>query len=56
MNKYGLILIAVAPTAWAGYGGMANIESDDDSPVDLGGIVITALIIGAIVHLWKKYL
>lgn len=55
MNLRALALISVAPVAWAGYGSMGNVESDDEGPLDLGGMVITALVIGAVVLLWKKF-
>ena len=56
MKKYVLASsLALTTTAHAGYGGMGNIDDGESGPVDLGGIVLGALLIGLGYWLWNKF-
>lgn len=55
--KKQLIFTTVGLTfkAYAGYGGMGEVEDDGTNTGDLSGMVWGALIVGAIYLIWKKY-
>lgn len=42
-------------TAYAGYGGMGSVDDGDGGPVDLGSILLGALLIGVGIWLWNKF-
>lgn len=55
MKTYALVApLILTTTAYAGYGGMGNVDDGDGGPVDLGGMVLFALFIWFCYWLWKK--